>query len=153
MINNESGLHLVYVEKVGVNSFDLNEYDFLFSESPEVVWADDWAEQCPSACENLRPDYSMISKRKRLATIIPFGLASTNSCFSMQDCIDGIIALAWEDISEYEEYPEPMRLVFHFGESFEEVEDKLARRSQFFSDKELPLEEDDTEKVDEESTF
>ena len=47
--------------------------------------------------------------------------------------IDGIIACAWEDISEYEEYPEPIRLVFKYGEKYEDVEDKLARRSQFFS--------------------
>ena len=113
-------------------SKDMFEYDFLFSETPDVVWADDWAEQCPSACSNLRPDDSMITKTRRLATIIPFGLAQRNSCFSMQDCVDGIIALAWEDLSTYEEYPDPIRLIFKYGEKFESVEDKLAQRSQFF---------------------
>jgi hypothetical protein len=111
------------------------EYDFLFSETPDIVWGDDWAEQCPLACENMRPSDDMISEIRRLSTIIPFGLAQRNTCFSMQDCIDGIIALAWEDLSDYDEYPEPMRLMFRFGEPFEEVEDKLARRSQFFHGK------------------
>ena len=50
----------------------------------------------------------------------------------MQDCVDGIVALAWEDMSNYEEYPEPIRLVFKYGENIESVEDKLAQRSQFF---------------------
>lgn len=129
--NNEH-LYLVYIEPVGTNSHDLFEYDFLFSETPDIVWGEDWAEQCPAACDNMRPGDDMISSIKRLATIIPFGLAQKNSCFSMQDCIDGIIALAWEDLSEYEDYPEPIRLTFKFGESFDSVEDKLARRSQFF---------------------
>lgn len=128
-----SNLHLVFVEPIGLNSHDMFEYDFLFSETPKIVWADDWAEQCPRACDNMRPEGEMITDIKRLATIIPFGLAQQNTCFSMQDCIDGIIALAWEDLSEYEEYPEPIRLIFNFGESFDSVEDKLAQRSQFFS--------------------
>ena len=75
----------------------------------------------------------MISLTRRLTTIIPFGLAQKNSCFSMQDCVDGIISLAWEDMSEYEEYPEPIRLIFSFGEKYDSVEDKLAQRSQFFT--------------------
>lgn len=132
MNENETNLHLVYVEPIGLNSHDLFEYDFLFSETPDIVWGEDWAEQCPAACDNMRPGNEMISKVERLTTIIPFGLAQKNTCFSMQDCIDGIISLAWEDLSEYEEYPEPLRLIFRFGESFESVEDKLAQRSQFF---------------------
>ena len=134
MEENEN-LYLVYIEPIGMNSMDMFEYDFLFSDAPDVVWADDWAEQCPSACQNMRPDDSMITEVKRLATIIPFGLAQKNSCFSMQDCVDGIVALAWEDMSDYEEYPEPIRLIFKYGESFEKVEDKLAQRSQFFTKK------------------
>ena len=129
---NIENLHLVYVEPIGLNSHDMFEYDFLFSETPEIVWGEDWAEQCPAACDNMRPGNDMISEIRRLATIIPFGLAQKNTCFSMQDCIDGIVALAWEDMSEYEEYPEPIRLIFGFGETFGSVEDKLARRHQFF---------------------
>lgn len=130
---NEDNLYLVYVEPIGTNSHDLLEYEFIFSETPDIVWCEDWDEQCPLACENMRPSNDMISEIKRLTTVIPFGVAQRNSCFSMQDCINGIVALAWEDISDYEEYPEPIRLVFGFGESFESVEDKLARRHQFFS--------------------
>lgn len=132
-MENNDNLYLVYIEPIGKNSLDMYEYDFLFSETPDIVWADDWAEQCPSACDNVRPDESMISLTRRLTTIIPFGLAQKNSCFSMQDCVDGIISLAWEDMSEYEEYPEPIRLIFSFGEKYDSVEDKLAQRSQFFT--------------------
>lgn len=131
-MENRKNLYLVYVELIGRNSTDMLEYDFIFSETPDMVWGNDWAEQCPSACDNMRPDDSMISDTKRLLTVIPFSMAQRNSCFSMQDCIDGIIAIAWEDISEYEEYPEPMRLVFSFGETYESVVEKLEKRLQFF---------------------
>ena len=150
---NEENLYLIYVEKVGKNVYDMFEYDFIFSETPDVVWADDWAEQCPSACDNLRPDNSMISEIKRLATIIPLKTASENSCFSMQDCVDGILSLAWEDISEYEEYPDPIRLNFSFGEKFSSVEDKLARRSQFFSTKKSSDEESSSEEREDFTDF
>ena len=142
---NERNLHLVYVEPIGLNSHDLYEYDFLFSETPDIVWAEDWREQCPVACGDMRPGDEMITTIRRLITIIPFGVAQKNACFSMQDCIDDILALAWEDISDYEDYPEPIRLIFKFGERLEDVEDKLARRSQFFEKRGAEKEEEDTD--------
>ena len=44
--------------------------------------------------------------------------------FAVWDAIDGIVAMAWEDISEYDEYPDD-RLSFFFGDSVESVKDKL----------------------------
>ena len=120
-------LYFVFMELVGNNSQDLFEYDLLFSNDPDLVWAEDWNEQCPSACVNVRPE-SYVNAVYRIETNIPFGLAQRNSCFSMQDCVDGIISLAWEDISEYENYPDPYRLVFKYGEKFESVEEKLGTR-------------------------
>ena len=110
-MKSNKNLYLIYIEPIGLNFNNEWEYEFLFSDSPDTVWGEDWAEQCPSACDSLRPDDSMVSVVKRLSTMIPFSTAQKNSCFSMQDCIDGIIALAWEDISDYDEYPEPFRIV------------------------------------------
>ena len=42
----------------------------------------------------------------------------------MEYAIARIIALGWVDIENLEEYPEK-RLVFHFGDTFEDVENKL----------------------------
>ena len=111
---------------------------------------EDWAEQCPSACDSLRPDDSMVSVVKRLSTIIPFSTAQKNSCFSMQDCIDGIIALAWEDISDYDEYPEPFRIVFQFGERIDSVTEKLFQRNESFNDDNATDEENEEETPDSE---
>ena len=69
-----------------------------------------------------------ITEVHTVKTKIKFDLIQDNCCFSVSDCYDGIIALAWEDISQYEEYPEDGRLFFKFGESIDDVDDKLARK-------------------------
>ena len=142
----EDKLFLIYAELVGKDAHEMYEYDFYFSENPESAWGEDWNEPCPAACDKdvLRPDISMYSEIRRLVTIIPFGLMVNNTCFSLQDAIDDIIPCAWEDISTYEEFPSPIRLVFHFGESFESVEDKLAQRQQFFNEKKISNKQEET---------
>lgn len=146
---NEDKLYLVFVEKITeqTTSNGMFMYDFFFSETPEIVWGADWNQPCPSACdiENIRPEKTTYNGIKRLSTIIPFSTAGENSCFSMQDMVDGILACAWEDISDYEEYPDPFRLIFKFGETFNSVEDKLAQRHQFFSDAKITKDENEGE--------
>lgn len=128
----DENLYLVYVERIGKNLMDWYEYEFIFSETPDIVWGQNWEQMCPCVCGDLRPDKSTYSIVKRLKTQIPLKCAQENSCFSMQDCIDGVIALSWEDISEYEEYPETGRIIFKFGEKYFDVENKLALRHQLF---------------------
>lgn len=133
----EKELYLIYIERLNTipNAKGMYEYEFYFSESPEIAWGNDWNEPCPSACnkELMRPESNLYNEIKKLYSIYPIKSIIENSCFSIQDSVDGIVAVGWEDISGYEEYPEPIRLVFNFGESLESVEDKLAQRHQFFS--------------------
>ena len=42
----------------------------------------------------------------------------------MWDAVDGVIAMAWENMEDYDEYPDS-RLHFSFGEEKQSVEDKL----------------------------
>ena len=51
---------------------DLYEYEFYFSETPEIVWGEDWNVACPSACGDLKPDPSTYSVIKRLDTFKKF---------------------------------------------------------------------------------
>lgn len=153
MEDNKNQLYLVYVEKINdtPNSKGLYEYEFFFSETPDIVWGVDWNQQCPSACniENMRPDSSTYNEVKKLYTIYPLMCIENNSCLSCQDMIDGIVACAWEDITEYEEYPEPFRFVFRFGDKKEDVEDKLAQRHQFFIGDSLDIDAEEIENAPE----
>lgn len=117
----ENELFLVYVNPIGQDSKGLYQYEFFFSETPEIVWGNDWNVACPSACGAILPEESTYSTIKLLKTKMNLFCAQQNSCFSMQDCIDGLICLCAEDISNYEVYPEPYRLVLHFGESYDNV--------------------------------
>lgn len=125
-------LYLVYSEKItDNNSRGLHEYELYFSEAPELVWGEDWNASCPAACgkEGIRPDETTYQIIKRLECDVPFNCISENTCFSCQDMIDQIVACMWEDISDYDEYPEPIRLVFKFGDTIEEIVSKLETRS------------------------
>lgn len=122
-------LFLVYVNPIGKNAMGLNEYEFFFSEKPESVWAGDWNIECPSACSDLIPDSSMYSLIKRVETTIPLNCAQENCCFSMSDCVDGIISLVYENISGLESYPEPYRINIKYGEKYKRVVEILSGRN------------------------
>lgn len=128
----EDKKYLAYVRQIGTNAHGQNEYEFFFTETPDTVWGQDWNELCPSACGDIPPEPSTYSNIERLSTNINFFCAQKNSCFSMQDMIDGVIACAFESLDGLDEYPSPFRLVFKFGEDKETVEDLLAQRQQFF---------------------
>ena len=125
-------LYLIYINPIGKNSNDLFEYEFFFSETPDIVWGEDWDNPCPAACENTLPDPETYSEVKILKTSIPLSCIQNNVCFSLSNCIDGIICLGYEDISEYTEYPEPIRLVFQFAENYDSIIEKLELREIMF---------------------
>lgn len=126
--NESSDLKVIYIHYVGTNSEGLNVYHFLVGENEEEVFGEEWGEKPACNCNNLMPEEEYYEYIKELKTNIVFDLAQKNCCFSMSDCRDGCVALASENIDTYEEYPEPFRLVFRFGESLDEVETKLAKR-------------------------
>ena len=83
---------------------------------------------------------STYSKIKTLKTTIPLFCIQENSCFSIQDSIDRLIFLSAEDIREYTEYPMPIRLVFHFADSYESVIEQFKQRD-------LEFEKDDNDNI------
>ena len=91
----KNNLHLVYINPIGKDSNNLFEYEFFFSETPDIVWGQDWNIACPAACENTLPDPETYSEVKTLKTEIPLFCVQQNTCFSLQDCIDGIICLGY----------------------------------------------------------
>lgn len=125
-----SELKLVYVDKIGKNSNGVYEYDLFFSETPDVVWGENWEIQCPSICGNIAPDPSTYNDIKRIHTNFDFFCAQQNSCFSMQDCIDGCIGLMWFYNNDYE------AVVFNFGEDIESVNEKLIENGIIYNEPE-----------------
>lgn len=126
---------LIFVSKVGENSDKNFEYDFYFYDGNltvnDILYLDSW--KCEFAAQN-EMEAPLLNgvNIKRLKTNIPFICAQKNSCYSMIYAVNNIIALCYEDISEYDEYPEPIRLVFQFNETYDDIVKKLSQRKEKF---------------------
>lgn len=122
-------LKAIYMLYVGKNVDGENIYHLLLSEDCDKTWAEGWENKPACVMRDLTPDEDMYEYVTEIKTELKFDLAQDNCCFSMQDCRDNIIALASENLEDYEEYPEDGRMVIHFGDTIEEIEVMLAKRN------------------------
>ena len=125
-----SNLKVVFILYIGCDSDGFNIYHFLLSENTEDTFSDGWSEKpsCNEKLETLMIADNMYDYIKEVKTYIKLDLAQNNCCYSMQDCRDQIIALAYENLDDAEEYPEPCRIVIHFGDKIDDVESMFAKR-------------------------
>ena len=127
-MDKEDKLKIIYIIKIGVNADGDNIYQFLISENIEETWADGWEQKPASLMRNITPSDEMYEYVGEVVTDINLDLAQENSCFSMQDCRDNIIALASENLDDADEYPEKGRIVIHFGDSVSKIKTMLGKR-------------------------
>jgi len=116
-------MKLVYINDTGTNWLGKYIYEFLFAESCENIDGEDW-DACPAAGQPSAPDSSYIDKVGLMMSDIKLDLIQNDDRFAVWDSVDGIVALGWENIDDYDQYPDH-RLAFHFGENIEKIEDKL----------------------------
>jgi len=119
----KDGLFLIYVNVLGSDWKEEQIYEFIFSDTIENVDGEDW-DLYPASGQPSPPRKDLIRAVGVLTSKLKLDTVQNSDTFAVWDSIDGIIALAWEDISEYEEYPE-QRLKFKFGEPIKSVEDTL----------------------------
>lgn len=138
---NYDDMKLLFVRLKGTDVDGRKLYQFIFGTETqkEIFWCEGF-ESKPSgiAGEYLIEDsqYELIKELKLYN--VKFDLAQNNMCFSMQDCRDNCIALAYENLDNEEddpdfEYPEEGRLVFHFGMPLIDVELILSKRNLLMS--------------------
>jgi hypothetical protein len=119
---------LIFVNELGPNYKGDNIYEFVFSDSKENIWGDNW-ESKPSNGYPLPPHLNHIQKVGVLKSDkITMSVVQNSDFFSMIDAIDGVIALAWENESDYVDFDYKTRLVFRFGDDEKSVKDKLYER-------------------------
>ena len=119
-----NNLKLVYIHNLGVNSDNKFTYVLYFIEKDLILCSENWKENIAGLFnDKFIPDDKTI--KYSFVTSIPLGMITNNLCLGMKHAIDGIVALAWEDITDYEEYPEDGRLIFNYGIFLEEVIDLL----------------------------
>lgn len=127
----KNNLFLCFVNLIGKENTDKFIYDFYFSNSTDEFWGDDFEQKPAGICREIEPYDDTYTEKKRCTLPFKLDLSQEQTCFSMQDVIDGCCALAWENIDNID-YPEDGRIVFHFGQSLNDVIDILLRRNLFF---------------------
>ena len=119
-------MKLIYINRVGKGWEGNFIYEFLFSPKTDNVDGDDW-DAVPASGRPQPPNSEFVKTVGVLNTDIQFNLVQDSDTFAVWDAVDGIVALGWEDIDGYEQYPES-RLWFSFGLDISEVNDKLYER-------------------------
>lgn len=113
-------MYLIYINELGPDYKGDNIYEFIFSDKLDV-WGERW-ESKPSNSYPSPPDLEYIRKVGVLRnTDIKFELIQNSDYFSMDEALDGIIALAWEKNN----MESKDRLFFRFGDEESLVKDKL----------------------------
>jgi hypothetical protein len=113
---------LVFINSLGVNYKGDFIYEFIFSSS-DSVWGESW-EAKPSNGYPKPPELKYITKVGQLTTEdVSLYLIQNSDYFSMIDSVDGVIALGWEVNEDVKN-----RLVFKFGETEQEIKNKLYER-------------------------
>jgi hypothetical protein len=116
-------MKLVYINKIGQNWKGNYIYEFLFSDVVEDIDGEGW-DSYPSSGNPEPPEGRFVKETGLLDTTLKLDLVQESDSFAMWDAVDGIVAMSWENMEGYDEYPEK-RLFFSFGEDIESVNDKL----------------------------
>jgi hypothetical protein len=121
-------MKLIYINELGPNYKGDNIYEFIFSDLDDV-WGEDWDSE-PASGKPFPPEVQYIKKVGVLKNSeIILNLIQNSDFFSVFDSVDGVIALGWEKSdSDCILYEKKKRLVFHYGESVDDVENKLYER-------------------------
>lgn len=116
-------LFLIYINMVGKDYKDNYLYEFIFSDTIKNIDGEEW-DTFPASGRPHAPHDNFIKKVGRLESELKLDVIQNSDTFAVWDAIDGVIALAWENINAYASYPDN-RLCFKFGETIEIVESKL----------------------------
>ena len=123
-----SEVFLGFIKLIGEETDGYYRYEFIFTDNPDEFWGENFEYKPAGLVNDLLPSEEYITEVHTVKTKLKFDLIQNNMCFGLQDAMDGIVAIAFENIDEYESYPEEGRLFFMFGESYDDVERKLAMK-------------------------
>ena len=136
--------YLGFVDEIGRTTDGQYMYRFDFTTDTETIWGEYFNVAPTAIIPDLQVDVNALSKQAKVIFPREMIIAKKNYCFSMQDCIDGIIPLIFSEIDSetlmYDEKP----FFIHFGAPFDEVEQKLKEIGLEFFDIEIVEKGDDS---------
>jgi hypothetical protein len=114
---------LIYVNYVGKDYKGNYLYEFIFSDTTKDIDGDEW-DTFPASGRPEPPHETYIKRVGRLESELKLDVIQNSDTFAVWDAVDGVIALAWENINDYDSYPEH-RICFKFGDSLKTIENIL----------------------------
>lgn len=123
---NDETVYLCFIRLIGEENDGYYRYEFIFTNDIDNVWGEEFDQKPACLVNNLMVDDEFITEIHIVKMKIKLDLIQNNCCFSVSDCYDGIVSIAWQNLDDETEYPEDGRIFFKFGETLEEVENKLA---------------------------
>lgn len=116
---------LGFVDLIGRTIDGKYIYRFDFTTDIDVLWGEYFNVTPSGIIPDLQPDKNALSRSGKIIFPREMIIAKKNYCFSMQDCIDGIIPLIFSEIDEKTLKLDEKPFFIKFGESFNEVKEKL----------------------------
>ena len=117
-------MKLLYINAMNKNHRRQSLYEFIFGNTLEIEYGENWDALPASASEVTPPPVDYITTVGMLITDEIEIDCVQHSDFAVIDAVDTIIALGWERTP----IDGVSRLVFHFGEELESVKEKLYSR-------------------------
>lgn len=118
---------LGFVDLIGRTIDGKYIYRFDFTTDIDVLWGEYFNVTPSGIIPDLQPDKNALSRSGKIIFPREMVIAKKNYCFSMQDCIDGIIPLIFSEIDEGTLELDDKPFFIRFGESFSEVKEKLGK--------------------------
>ena len=116
---------LGFVDLIGRTIDGKYIYRFDFTTDTDVLWGEYFNVTPSGIIPDLQPDKNALSRSGKIIFPREMVIAKKNYCFSMQDCIDGIIPLIFSEIDEETLELDDKPFFIRFGESFSEVKEKI----------------------------
>lgn len=140
--------YLGFVDEIGRTTDGKYVYRFDFTVDKDTIWGE-YFNITPSAIiPDLQADINSLTKQAKVIFPREMVIAKKNFCFSMQDCIDGIIPLIFCEIDEETIIIDEKPFFIRFGETYENVEKILEKAGLSFFDVEI-VEKGDDSMIDE----
>ena len=117
--------YLAFVDEVGRTIDGKYIYRFDFTVDTETVWGEFFNVAPAAIVPNLQPDKNTLSRTAKVVFPRSMVIAKKNFCFSMQDCIDGIIPIIFSEIDENTVELNDAPFFLNFGERLSSIEEKL----------------------------
>lgn len=125
-MEDEEVVKLCFIRLIGEENDGYYRYEFIFTDNVDEVWGENFDQKPACLVNGLMVSEEYIHEIHIVKMKIKLDLIQNNCCFSVSDCYDGCVSLAWQNLDNETEYPEDGRIFFKFGETLEEVENKLA---------------------------